>query len=338
MDTNLLQTLRYKLQKRLKRINAADHKIYPSILVQTVLFFSEISVVKGILDELERRVPSAEKDSELLSQGKLVTGETELEHIALAYALLKRIVASGKPHAAIGLGCRFGGSSKFSEGAQFFTDVFIEPLFDYIDEQIDDRRTVLGLLLKYKRHVEWFGRDDLRAKFQANTRKGEKILACDLYAYLHHEGLDFSIEPSSISGEADMVSAQEGPGRLVADVKIFDPDRGKGTSHLYSGFNQIYQYTKDYNDSFGYLVIFKTCLEDLSVNTRDQDAGIPFFTHNNKTIFVLIIDIYDYPTPASKRGHLKSYELLEQNLVRTIYDSTAVASPPGSPLTNASAE
>ena len=75
MDTNLLQTLRYKLQKRLKRINAADHKIYPSILVQTVLFFSEISVVKGILDELERRVPSAEKDSELLSQGKLVTGE-----------------------------------------------------------------------------------------------------------------------------------------------------------------------------------------------------------------------------------------------------------------------
>ena len=332
MDTNLLQTLRYKLQKRLKRINAADHQIYPSILVQTILFFSEFSVVKGILDELERRVPSAEKDSELLSQGKLVTGENELEHIALAYALLKRIVASDNPHAAIRLGCRFAGSSKYSEGAQFFTDMFIEPLFDYIDEQIDDRRTVLSLLLKYKRHVEWFRRNDLRAKFQVNTRKGEKILACDLYAYLHDQGLDFSIEPSSISGEADMVSAQEGPGRLVADVKIFDPDRGKGTSYLYSGFSQVYQYTKDYNDSFGYLVIFETCLEDLSVHARDQDAGIPFFTHNNKTIFVLIIDIFDYPTPASKRGPLKSYELLEEKLVRTISDPATITLPPGSPL------
>ena len=210
--------------------------------------------------------------------------------------------------------------------------MFIEPLFDYIDEQIDDRRTVLGLLLKYKHHIEWFRRDDLRTKFQANTRKGEKILACDLYAYLHDQGLDFWIEPSSISGEADMVSAQEGPGRLVADVKIFDPGKAKGTSYLHSAFNQVYQYTKDYNDSFGYLVIFKTCPEDLSVNARDQDAGIPFFTHNSKTIFLLVIDIFDYPAPASKRGHLKSYELLGQDLVRTISDSATVGSPPGSPL------
>ena len=44
----------------------------------------------------------------------------------------------------------------------------------------DDRRTVLSLLLKYKHHVEWFRRDDLRAKFEANTQRGEKVLACDL--------------------------------------------------------------------------------------------------------------------------------------------------------------
>ena len=324
MDTNVLQTLRYKLQKRLKRINAADHQIYHSILVQTLRFLSEIAVVRGILDELERRVPSANKDSELLSAGQLVTSDNELEHIALAYALLKRTVASDNQDAAIHLGCQFGPSHKLAEGAQFFTDRFIEPLFDYIDEQIDDRRPVLGLLLKYKHHVEWFRRDDLRAEFEANTQRGEKVLACDLYAYLHDQGLDFSIEPSSISGEADLVSAQEGPDRLVADVKIFDPDRSKGTSYLHSGFNQVYQYTKDYNDSFGYLVVFKTCREDLAVNARDQDAGIPFFTHNNKTIFVLVIDIFDYPAPASKRGHLKSYELLEESLIRTLVSQELV--------------
>lgn len=324
MDTNVLQTLRYKLQKRLKRINAADHQIYHSIVVQTLRFLTENAVVRGILDELERRVPSAEEDSELLFDGKLLSVDNELERIGHAYALLKRTVASAE-NKEIRLGYRFGHCSNFAEGAQFFTDMFIEPLFDYIDEQIDDRRTILGLLLKYKHHVEWFRREDLRLKFEANTQRGEKMLACDLYAYLHDQGLDFSIEPSSISGEADLISAQEGLDRLVADVKIFDPSRSKGTSYLYSGFSQVYEYTKDYNESFGYLVVFKTCREDLSINARDQDATIPFFTHNNKTIFVLVIDIFDYPEPASKRGHLKSYELLEESLIRTISESTPAA-------------
>ena len=63
----------------------------------------------------------------------------------------------------------------------------------------------------------------------------------------------------------------------------------------------------------------------LSVNARDQDVAIPFFTHNNKTIFVLVIDIFDYPEPASKRGHLQSYELLEEDLIRTISESTPAA-------------
>lgn len=324
MDPNVLQTLRYKLQKRLKRINTADFQTFHSVVVQTFLFLRENPVVRGILDDLERRVPSAEKDSEQLFAGNLLTGENEIEHIALGYALLKRTIAgTGDPE--IDLGHRFGNCSKQKEAAECFTDLFIEPLFDYIDEQIDDRRSVLGLLQKYKHHVEWFRRDDLRAKFEADTQKGEKGLALDLYAYLHDQGLDFSIEPTSISGEADLISAQTGTDRLVADVKIFDPGRSKGTSYLCSGFSQVYQYTKDYNDPFGYLVVFKTCREDLAVNARDQDVAIPFFTHNNKTIFVLVIDIFDYPVPASKRGHVKSYELLEEDLIRTMSEAAATA-------------
>ena len=120
-------------------------------------------------------------------------------------------------------------------------------------------------------------RDDLRTKFSADTKKGEKTLACDLYSYLHDQGLEFSIEPASISGRADLVSAQNGPDRLVADVKVFEPQRSKGMEYLRSGFNQVYQYIKDFNDSFGYLVVFKTCHDDLSINARVQDARYPVF-------------------------------------------------------------
>lgn len=333
MDTNVLQTLRYKLQKRLKRVRTADIQIFQSIVVQTMLFLHEVPAVRGILEDLERRVPSAEVDSETLFNGTLLTGDNEREHVALAYALLKRTAAAGGDK-AVAIGLRVGGVSEFAEAARIFTDMFIEPLFDYIDEQIDDRRTVLGLLLKYKHHVEWFERDELRTRFEAETQRGEKLLAQDLYAYLHDQGVEFSIEPTSISGEADLISAQQGTDRLIADVKIFDPARSKGIAYLCSGFNQIYQYTKDFNDPFGYMIVFKTCAEDLSVNARDQEASIPYFTHNNKTIFVLIIDIFDYPTSASKRGHLKSYELLEQDLIRTIAESAPVAvdaSPSGAP-------
>jgi hypothetical protein len=73
-------------------------------------------------------------------------------------------VASGQDK-EIALGHVFGHCSKHAEAAECFTGLFIEPLFDYIDEQIDDRRTVLGLLLKYKHNVEWFRRDDLRTRF-----------------------------------------------------------------------------------------------------------------------------------------------------------------------------
>jgi hypothetical protein len=36
-----------------------------------------------------------------------------------------------------------------------------------------------------------------------------------------------------------------------------------------------------------------------------------------------VIDIFDYPESASKRGALKTYELLEEDLVRIISEPSA---------------
>lgn len=318
MDSNVLQTLRYKLQKRLKRINTADYKIFHDVLVQTWGFLISNPTTRGILDDLERRIPSAEADSEKIVSGQLLTGENELEHIALYYWVVKRCAAEKNPHIEIQLGHSFGSGSKHDDATEHFSELFVEPLFDYIDEAIDNNRTTLGLLRKFKHRIEWFFRDELRTKLENDTQRGEKALALELYSYLHDQGLDFSIEPTSISGEADLISSQIGSDRLVADVKIFDPSKSKGISYLVAGFGQVYQYTKDYNDPVGYLVIFKSCAEDLSINAKGQESSVPFFTHNNKTIFVLVVDIYDYPVSASKRGQVKSYELIEEDLVQAI--------------------
>jgi hypothetical protein len=171
------------------------------------------------------------------------------------------------------------------------------------------------LLKKYKHHCEWFRRAKLLAGCLAETRKGEESLAYDLYEYLHHQGIQFHIEPQSESGRIDLISAQSGKDRLVADAKIFNPDTGHGLAYIVKGFRQIYDYTKDYNESFGFLVIFKTCTEDLSIATPHHESAVPFITHNNKTIFLIVIDIADYGVSASKRGKLKTHEITPEQFV-----------------------
>jgi hypothetical protein len=64
---------------------------------------------------------------------------------------------------------------------------------------------------------------------------------------------------------------------------------------------------------------------NLAVNAVNQESAIPYFTHNNKTIFVVVIDLCDYPEPASKRGQLKTYTLVETQLVQTITETQPAA-------------
>jgi len=45
--------------------------------------------------------------------------------------------------------------------------------------------------------------------------------AYDLYEYLHDQGIQFHIEPESASGRVDLISAQSGKDRLMADAKNF---------------------------------------------------------------------------------------------------------------------
>ena len=156
-----------------------------------------------------------------------------------------------------------------------------------------------------------------------DTRQGEKHLANSLYSYLHDQGIQFQIEPQSASGRIDLISNQSGKDRLVADAKIFNLEGGQDRGYIIKGFRQVYDYTKDYNESFGYLVIFKTCEQDLSIPTQHQESSFPFITHNNKTIFFVVIDLFDYPESASKRGKLQAYEITPQQFVEAL--DTAVS-------------
>src|SRR6266536_655915 len=163
MDSEYIQFVRYKLQKRLKRLNTAHFNGFHWALLQTWGFLQENEITKGILDDLERRFPNCKSDAEKTLTGPPLVGLTESENDALCYWILKKCLASGKTDYAFLMGHRLGGKD-FDDYLERFRAAYVEPLFDYIDEQIDDKRMTLELLKKYKHRCEWMHCDEIFAR------------------------------------------------------------------------------------------------------------------------------------------------------------------------------
>ena len=319
MDSEYIQQIRYKLQKRLKRLNTAGYTSLHYVLVQVWGFLQGNEVTKGILDDLECRSANEESVADEIFKEKTLIGTTESEHNSICYWVVKKCVSiqSSDNERVIG-SVLLHGAGDTGAHLEAFRETYLEPLFDYIDEHIDDKRVVLVLLKKFKHRCEWFHRESLFEKFKDETGQGERNLAKRLYEYLHDQGVQFHIEPESVAGRIDLISTQTGKDRLVADAKLFNPDRKQDRGYIIKAFRQVYDYAKEYNETFGYLVIFKTGETDLSIPTANQESSVPFITHNNKTIFLLVIDIFEYAESASKRGKLNTHEIKPEEFVATL--------------------
>lgn len=317
MDSFVLQNIRYKLQKRIRRLNSAKYDIFQYQLKQLFNFFKKNPIFQGVFDKLEAKYPKTLKEIEILfskdSDDSLAFDDEE-EMAAASYFVLRKCALLEDSMGIFHLSRRYGHASKYDESLDTFRDVFLDPFYEYIDEQLDDVGTIISLLIKFKQKCEWFQKDHLFSLWEKETQRGERKLTFELYEYLHDQGLNFSIEPRSVSGIADLVSLQIWGEPLIADAKIFSPEKSKGKDYLIKAFNQIYTYTRDYNQAFGYLIIFKTCEEDIKFLLPQNETLIPSVMFNNKTIFFLVIDIYPYEESASKRGTLKTYELTEDEL------------------------
>jgi len=319
MNTEYIQNLRYKLQKRVRRLNSTEFQVFHFSLKQFWGFLKSHPIFNGILDDLEHRNPLMEVEAEkIVNDKQALAFDNEIENVVVSYFVLKKCVESDNQYIEVNVGRTYSHESKHNDSLEHFKSLFLELLYEYLDEQLDDQRAILALLRRYKHKCEWFQREYLFNLWNNDTARGEKHLALHLYEYLHDQGLDFVIEPSSVSGEADLVAAQKSDDPLIADVKIFTPERSKGKEYITKGFNQIYLYTVDFNESFGYLIIYKICEEDLKFTLSNQEQSTPFVVHNNKTIFIVTIDVFPHETSASKRGHLRTLEITEKDLIRII--------------------
>ena len=296
-----LQDLRYKLQKRVQRLQIVHADGLSLELVRFFDFFDSNPTLRACAAGLSAKFPhtNEELDTALQKRQGLV-GLTEGESAAIGMAVLRRLAVPDGGNMSFFNYVEPAGSS--GNMLDRFRERYVDPFYEYVDEQIEDRNLVLAELIRFKHLAEWFRREQLWDRWKNDSQSGERRLAFAVYEFLYEQGIDFHIEPTSASGEVDLVSAQDSPSRLVADVKIFDPSSSRGSTYIIRGFHQVHRYLQDYNQPIGYLVVFKGTEKQLEVNVSTTiGEEVPYLTLGDKTIFIVQIDIFPHERTASKR-------------------------------------
>lgn len=332
MQTDYLQSLRHKLQKRVRRLKSTSWTTYISVLRQFWGFFDDDPALMAIREELGARFPAADAAAEkviklglqVADQGGALNAVANREGAWAAFSLgiLRRFAELEDPTLVSKFVPR-QSSTKFDDYLAVFATMYLDPFYGYVDEHLDDPRFILAQLIRFKHLCEWFWRADLFQKWSDSSARGEKVLAVKLFEFLFTEGIQIHIEPWSASGEADMVGSQEGPDRLIADAKVFNPEKGKGAKYIIQGFRQVYQYAADYNEPIGYLVIFNTSDKQLRFAVGAGASPLPRVAVNQKTIFFLVVDLYPHETSASKRPQAEIVEITEAQILESAVASGA---------------
>jgi hypothetical protein len=320
VDNQYIQNLRYKLQKRFRRLNSASYMNYRAVLTRFWAFIQGHDIFVSLIAELLARQPGADPDAARVFEGREVLfGETDEEAAAIGVRVIEHCIAADRDSTpAIQIAHKYCDEGQHNAALPHFTENFVEPVYEFLDEELDDVGAVLALLRRYKQRVEWFERGRLAKQWSDNTDLGEKMLAMDLYEFLFDQGVELYIEPKSASGKADMISSQEGDERLLADAKVFDAAGGRSKSYIAKGLGQIHSYAVDYNEPVGYLVVFNVSPEILKFAVAGSSQSIPFISISGKTIFLLVIDLHLHEKSASKRGVLKVHEISEDFLIKDL--------------------
>jgi hypothetical protein len=207
---------------------------------------------------------------------------------------------------------------KEDESIERLRDIAVDGLYEFLDEGVDSRNAIMGLLIKYKQRSEWFHRTRLRALAHAGVerrRPGEESLAVDLQEYVFDQGVEFSIEPTSASGEADLVLRDVDGSHVVLDAKHIPAGAPPSVfrEKLARGFHQVARYCDDFHEPAGYLVVFiaDEKLPRLPVEIID---GFEYITVKGRQVYYVPIVIADVPT-ASRAGVAQEVPLALSDIV-----------------------
>jgi hypothetical protein len=322
MNEEQLTRLQDRLKRRKERLEATNNDFFLPKMRRFWHFLKGDPFIAPILDELltnekaktaaalasTRTGPDSQFDPTIRQSIHALATDEDIA--SLAVHLLQGICERGWQFEEISKHVWGNHQGNLTEYNRFKPEV-IAPLCEYLAERLDDQQAILGLLVRYKKRCEWFNRRELLKTAQdKQARRGnvkqraevEKVLKEDLYRYLHDQGMEFTIEPKSDRGEIDLILDQTEGDRKYLEGKVFDND-GRNKDYIVKGFGQLLHYLRQYNVVKGYLLIYKTCEQQLVFDGVEQLGTIPFIRCEGKTVFLLVLDICEYQKSVSQRTH-----------------------------------
>ncbi|SED79488.1 hypothetical protein SAMN02787142_3854 [Burkholderia sp. WP9] len=347
MDSQYLARVRNGTTRRFERVRGVEPNFLHTRVIALWQYLKDHPVCSGILAKLDAEAASIlnllhGRKTGLALYNILLNSDTDRRQVERTFRIIQHCVFLKLPgadnhhemHPELELGREFlskENAGRSDLAAEAFYIHVLRPFHDFLDESLDSVASVLSLLVKYKRKTEWFDRKtiheiitkatgvqpakDGEASDAKKVKAFERDIAAHLYAYLFDQGLDFHIEPSSASGEADLVAKD-----LVLDAKVFDNSSRK-TGYIADGFHQVYRYLSDFNQITGYLVVFNDTRQPLEFKLDESLMGelpFPHIKFDGKTIFVVVIDMHNNKPSASKAGRMEPIVIKRDFAVRAI--------------------
>ena len=315
-----LHNLRVRLQERRNRLYKTGPQTYETELHYLFHFLDSNSYIRSLLTTIDAS-PSVDFEqwvADHSSARHLQFPGSEEGRAKVCYGILKRCAGVQDWQQWNRWLDMFTSTGDLDSKFRDFTEAVVDPLVNFLHDQIDDGGNVLYLIERFKLKAEWFRRQELHNHYKNDTSVGERSLDRELRASLFEGGVDYPFsQPSSPSGEADIVALLGSNDPLVLEVKVFDLESGKGKSNLRQGFHQVVSYANDYNESLGYLVIFNCSDRKLVISSDEaSEPEVPSrITYGGKLFFIVSIDIHPDTVSASKEKSASRITVSHRELV-----------------------
>jgi hypothetical protein len=320
MSSQPIEILRLKLKRRVERLKpeASEHfNEFHYELCRLWDFISKQPILSSLLEPLAVEYPEIETNVKRIFKDLNKHAVTHYEiagaHTAFCYFMIKACIETTSTTIEAFIGQDYT-LTMFPQ--ETFKSLFVTPLYEYLDECLDDVQVAVAILIRYKQKCEWFQSADLYARLGEDTSKAEDHLKSDLFDYLHDHGIELTIEPYSVRGRIDLILDQKGENRVFAEAKVLRSVKER--ARIIEGFSQLLTYLNHFNATTGHLVIYKACKESIDFDLGHQFQSIPYLMYGNKMIFVILVDLFQYDKPVTKRGKIEALRITADELTKEV--------------------
>lgn len=282
--------LRPRLRERRDRLYRAGPAEFELELARLLAWLESRPYMAAILREIE--AAEVEYDSWLRALGRrrrFSLPATELERTKICLEICRR----GDPDNLT----RALTASHFENLDRIFVEAFVDPLVNFVEDRLEEGGSILALLLRYKRRVEWFDRERL-CRRATRSGGGAGLLDTHLRRFLLESGVDYPFSHPPGAPDAESRLGDDQP--LALATRVFEPDAGHDLDGLRDGFARAVELAGRYHRPAGCLAIFNLTPTQLAFRTSMPRGHVASIRAAGRRVFV--VPIQTSPGVSPDRG------------------------------------